>query len=142
MTSIIGELDWRKDGDSHVKLLSPIEYQLDCGRIVMAERGFRYDGGSIPPPFRSLVCPFGSAADHGFCLHDRLYKGHRDLQERSFTRLQADEAMLEVFLHCGVPSHIAYGVYTGVLAGGLAAWQTEAEKIQWDMHEDKTFLDQ
>jgi len=142
MTNIIGHLDWRKTGDDEVTLLSPIEYQLDSGRIVICERGFKYDGGSVPRPFHSLVCPFGTAADSGFCLHDRLYYGHRDLSEQQFTRLQADEAMLEMFLHCDVPDHIAYGVYTGVRAGGLAAWQTEAERIEWNAADNHEWLDQ
>ena len=142
ITAIIGHLDWRKDGDSHVVLLSPIEYQLDCGRIVICERGFKYDGGSIPRPFHSLCCPFGTSADHAFCLHDRLYHGHRDLHESSFTRLQSDEAMLEVMLHCDTPEHVAYGAYTAVRAAGLAAWQTEEEREAWNTTDNHEFMDQ
>jgi hypothetical protein len=142
MTQIIGELDMRKDGDEHVKLLSPMEFQLNCGRIVMCERGFRFDGGSIPAPFRAIVCPFGSRADRGWLLHDRIYFGHRNLHEQQFTRLQADEAMLEMLLYLDVGEHIAYGAYAAVRGGGLTSWQTEEEKLEWGVRENHEYLDQ
>ena len=142
MTQIIGQIDVRKASDTTFRLLSPVEFQLNSGRIVIAERGFTFDGGSIPSIFRSIVCPFGSAADAAWLCHDRIYAGHRDLSEQRFTRLQADEAMLELLLYLNVPDHISYGAYTAVRAGALDSWWTEEERTEWESREDHEFLDQ
>ena len=142
MPSILGALDIRKHGDTRFKLLSPVEFQLDNGKIVIAERGFIYDSGSIPPPFRTIVCPFGTRADLAWLCHDRIYYGHRDKDEHNFTRLEADSAMLELLIYLEVPDYIAYGAYTAVRAGALESWMNPQEHEEWERKEDHEYLDQ
>ena len=142
MTQILGSLDLHKASDDEFTLLSPVEFQLDSGRIVIAERGFTFDGGSVPAPLRSIVCPFGSAADMAWLCHDRLYWGHRENAETSWTRLEADDAMLELHHHLRVPEHIAHGSWTAVRAGGRSSWMTAYEKLEWDYREGHEYLDQ
>ena len=50
--------------------------------------------------------------------------------------------MLELLNHLSVSEHIAYGAYTAVRAGGLSAFQTEAEKEAWNATDDHEWLDQ
>ena len=136
MTRVVGGLDWRKTGDEEVMLLSPVEFVLDSGRIVIAEKGFTYDGGSVPKVFRNIISPFGTCADWGWCLHDRLYAGHRELGEMDWTRREADLAMLEMLQYKGVADLVAYGAFAAVRGGASQAWMSRDERKDWDEREE------
>jgi hypothetical protein len=142
VTDILGDLVIRKAGPDTWELVSPIEARLDSGRIVTVDRGFVCDFGSIPSVFRGVVAPLGSVSDLAWLVHDRIYWGHRDSGETHWTRLGADDAMLELLLWLGTPAHIAYGSWTAVRAGALMSWLNPTERIDFAMREDHEFLDQ
>ena len=119
---------WRKKSDEELALLSPIEYRLNSGKILIAETGFAYDGKSGPGLSDALIAPFGTRADHAWAFHDRGYYGHRELGETDWTREEVDDGMLELLLFLEVDEIEARMMWVVVRAGGLASWETEAEK--------------
>jgi hypothetical protein len=132
MTAILGPLHLAKVDDTHFGVLSPIEFRLDSGKIVMAEVGFGYDGKSGAKMMDAIVPPFGSRGDMAWLLHDRIYFGHRELGETNFTRAEADAAMKEVLVYLGVEEYIIHGSYAAVRAGGLESWMNLAERAERD----------
>lgn len=131
MTAVIGELDLRKKGATHWTHLSPIEFQLDSGKVVICEKGFTLDFGSIPRLFWSITPPIGTIADLAWDIHDRIYWGHRENGETNFTRLEADNAMLELHHHLGTSELVAHGSWTAVRGGGQLSWMNPAERWAW-----------
>ena len=119
---------WRKKGDEELALLSPIEYRLNSGKILIAETGFAYDGKSGPRLSDALIAPFGTRADHAWAFHDRGYYGHKILGETDWTRKEVDDGMKELLLFLGVEPVTVEVVYWAVRAGALESWETEAEK--------------
>jgi hypothetical protein len=141
MTEILGKLQWEKSGDEHVILLSPIEYRLNSGKILIAEKGFRYDGKSGAKVFDAVIPPFGSRGDHAFCFHDRGYYGHRVLEETNFTREEVDDGMLEILLYLKVNEVKARAVWSVVRAGGEASWMNPVEQLAMADDGDQEFRD-
>jgi hypothetical protein len=134
MSKITGKLEIRKEDDTHWFILRLIKFLLNDGRLVTIKRGFVFDGGSVPQALWAFVPPMGTAADWGFALHDALYSWHRDSSQLvivsdSFTRKDADLAMMEVHLHAGVSQELAELIYTGVRLGASRSWMTPEEKL-------------
>lgn len=124
MTDILGGLEILKLQGGRWELLSNPIILLNSGRTIKPQHGFIYDGGSVPQLFWSLVGgPVGTDADWGYLVHDWLYYLSRQ-GNPGWTRREADEAMLELHLYCGVPELIAYGVFTAVRGGASEKWGT------------------
>lgn len=85
-------------------------------------RGFTYDLASIPRALRWLVSPheIGLA---GPLVHDYLYRNG------GCTRLEADQALVELMILDGVPARRRWIVYRGVRVGGRWAWR-KARKMR------------
>jgi len=114
--------------------LRDIQFHLNDGRWIHIWRKFILDFGSVPKSLRSIVPPLGTAADMGFAAHDGLYAEHRDntpyvVLSDPFTRKEADKAMMEIHLHCGVSQELAEGMYAGVRMGASRSWMSPEEKL-------------
>ena len=144
---ITGNLDIRKDGTKHWILLSRIEYDTDYGAVTLLP-GFRCDGGSVPRAVWSVlgVPRVGTDADWGFFCHDGLYSKHRDSNalvavNREWSRKEADKAMHDIHLHCGLDHPTAEAIFRAVRLGASWSWMTEAERKASRPSYDGSFLD-
>jgi hypothetical protein len=125
MTEIIGELEVLKRDNGKWQLLSNPMIRLDNGKVIKPLAGFILDFGSIPQAFWSFLglTPLGSPGDWAFLVHDWLYYLSRNnLQDFDITREEADLAMLEILLYCGVDTIVAHGVYTAVRSESWRYW--------------------
>lgn len=124
MTAVRGWLEWRRldDNPGRLQITSSRIVALDSGRVVDL-RGLVYDGGSIPRELWTLtgLVPFGTAFDDAFAVHDKAYADSRR-SDCDWTREEADDALLEVALHCGADRVLAWGVWTVTRAAGWRYW--------------------
>lgn len=142
MTSIEGFLDVRRQGVNKLCTLSPIILTTQAAGRVIVPRGFVFDGGSIPEALTSIAgCPFNTSADYGYLCHDRLYYLSRVNGSPGVTREQADNAMLELHLHCGVDYVRAHGIFTVVRGYSWRYWGAGKPDLPEHTLED-WFLDQ
>lgn len=135
MTDIYGTLEIMKLPDGKWELLSSPIFLLNSGKTIKPIPGFVYDGGSVPQVFWSIgLTPVGTNADMAFLLHDWLYAQSRNGSEH-FTRMEADNAMLEIMEFSGVPEHIAIGAWCVVRAASGEYWgkpgEPDIEDYSW-----------
>jgi hypothetical protein len=108
------------------KLLEPLRYHDDSGRIHEVPAGFRTDFASIPRVLWSLV---GGPAEGKYrraaVLHDYLYAL---AGSTGITRAECDRLFHEVMLASGVGRVTAWTLYAGVRAGGWVTWAQYEKK--------------
>jgi len=134
MTQVIGELNIRKYDNHRWFILSRLEFVLNNGSWIRVRRGFILDFGSTPRSLWAIMPPLGTAADLGYAAHDGVYGKNRDDSpyvdlSHSFTRKEADMAMREVHLHCGVSVELSDASYLGVRRGASRAWMSPQQKL-------------
>lgn len=93
------------------------------GRSVKVPMGFRTDLASVPQLLRSLIPQVGRHIQPAI-VHDILYR-HPWVRE-GITRSMADQMFLDGMETVGVGWFRRWSMYSGVRAGGWAAW-TEGE---------------
>ncbi len=94
------------------------------GKRVYVEKGFEFDGASIPKLFRFFLEPTGLLLLGGL-LHDCIYQRTHlmvDTEEISLTRAEADVVFWRVNLHVNGVVSAAYASYYMVRLFGWAAW--------------------
>lgn len=108
------------------ELMEDWGYILDSGEEIFIEKGFVFDGASIPKGFRNTVSPVGVLYLAGLC-HDKKY-----YSPEGMTRKEADELFLQVAQETNeltILNKICYGL---LRAAGWIAWnkhrKTERKK--------------
>jgi hypothetical protein len=102
-----------------VTTLETVWYR-DAITYIEVPPGFTYDLASIPRLVWVLVSPWDVALESLF--HDLLYR------QQLVKRRVADQTMLSMMQDRGVPWPIRSIVYSGVRAGGWAAWRKRARE--------------
>jgi len=92
------------------QLLSPLGFK-DGNILITVQKGFIYDGASIPRSLWSVVgCPMDYAYES--CLHDALYAS------KIFNRKECDKYLYKAMKARGVSLITAKEIYLGVRFGG------------------------
>jgi len=100
------------------QLLSPLGFK-DGKILITVQKGFIYDGASIP---RSLWSVIGCPMDYAYesCLHDALYAS------KIFNRKECDKYFYKALKARGVSLMIAKEMYLGVRFGGEAHFGSDS----------------
>lgn len=115
------------------KIVTPFDFVDTDGTVVSIPAGFVTDLASVPPIARSIVPKIGYWSQAAVA-HDIGYAYHRAGKNETWTRKQVDKW----FLHGILVKEKEYEIpkadskakllYAGVRMGGLASWETEAER--------------
>jgi len=97
------------------RLVEPLRYQTNGGRIIEIPAGFECDLASIPGPARWLF-PVNGDWTEAAVMHDWLYS------EEVGTRKDADLLFLEAMESLGVSWWRRRAMYSAVRAGGWLYW--------------------
>lgn len=106
------------DDGLHWKILEEFDYErgkLGSGDIIRVPAGFVTDGASVPRIFWNIFPPVGKYGKAAV-LHDFLY------WEQAYTRLEADNLLLEAMDALGVDWLTQLLIFRGVRLGGWVAW--------------------
>ncbi len=109
------------------KVIEDYTYKRGLIRILV-QKGFVYDGASIPRIFwRFIGPPAAGKYAHASLLHDWLYV-EQSLSKFGtlvkITRKEADDLMLAIMKDDGVSWWQRNAIYRGVRLGGGRAWRT------------------
>jgi len=100
------------------QLLSPLGFK-DRNILITVQKGFIYDGASIPRSLWSIVgCPMDYAYES--CIHDALYAS------KIFNRKECDKYFYKALKTRGVSLLIAKEMYLGVRFGGEAHFGSDS----------------
>lgn len=106
----LNPLDIRVLGGGKYQLLSPLGFK-DGNIIITVQKGFIYDGASIPKSLWSIIgCPMDYAYESA--LHDVLYAS------KIFSRKECDKYLHKALMARGVNPIIAKEIYLGVRVAG------------------------
>ncbi len=97
-----------EDWSVHIKTAT---YEI----FLTIRKGFKTDGGSIPPPADTLIRPMGMYL-LAWLVHDAIYAAEL------MARVKGDWVMLEILQHQRMGWFLRNGVYCAVEAGGAAVW--------------------
>ena len=126
------------------RVLEKFRFTSKTGLIVEVPADFTTDLASIPRILQSILGKI-SGYSQPAVVHDYLYYAHRNGDDTTVTRKQADKILRE-----GIEfKEVAYGVpmdgdtiYQGVRMGGLASWERPDERRERLDKGDSEFLDQ
>ena len=108
--------EWLPDG-VNMRLLEPLSYTDNSGRVWSAPAGFVTDGASIPEVFWSLIgSPFTGKYRTAAVLHDAAYR------TLGVAKDDADRMLREASLDLGCPEWLADVIWQGVHLGGVDAY--------------------
>ena len=105
------------------KLLNDVPVLIN-GQPYVIPAGFVTDGASVPRGLWNLFPPYGRYSKAAL-IHDFLY------QFGAMTRAQADYVFLEAMKELGVGFLARWAMYSGVRAGGWAAWNGYARQREF-----------
>ena len=91
-------------------------YTLDTGEKIFIEKGFVFDGASIPKGFRTIVSPVGVLFIAGI-VHDKKY-----VCPEGMTRKEADELFLTVANETNELTILNRTCYVLLRVAGWKAW--------------------
>jgi len=137
MATFDGFLDLREIGYELWSVLAPFRFTSDDGTVVEIEAGFVTDLASVPALARSIVPKIGYWSQAAV-VHDKGYREHRLGNNVEWTRKQVDQWLLQGMrakaMEYGISDDDARRkdeeIYLAVRMGGLASWETKAERQQ------------
>jgi hypothetical protein len=137
----------REIGYERWAVVEAFRFTSETGIVVDVPVGFECDLASVPSWLRSVVSKIGYWSQPAV-VHDLLYFNHRHGLDDVITRKQADRILREGCRlkedEYAVPSSKCRTdiIYTAVQAGGVASWETSAERMERLDRGDTEFLDQ
>jgi hypothetical protein len=102
----------------------------DQRRLIVVPAGFETDGASVPRPLWWLYPPLGGDYDRAAVVHDYLYREAERLEgddHGHLSRAEADRIFWEAMGAEGFRWSGRVVIYSGVRAGGWAAWRRYRE---------------
>lgn len=103
------------------KLLEPLDYGTNDGRLIRVPAGFITDLASIPVPLNLFIRRAGLHRQAAI-LHDWLYANNGLIRGLILSRLGCDELFFEAMESSGVGYFKRYSMFWGVRSGGWVAW--------------------
>ena len=109
-----------------VRTLYPEKFRFR-GKTFVVQKGFEFDGASVPRLFRISACsPLDPEAVRGSCAHDWIYR----TLPPGWTRAEADLMLLCFLIEDGMPVRRALKIYMGVRLGGWVAWRENRVRLE------------
>ena len=100
-----------------------IDYDKPKGWMIVLEKWFRTDYGSIP---RVLWWLFDKTKYNAYIVHDKLYATHYFInsswEKKRISRIEADKLLIKILEYEGAWFFEKLFIYAGVRIGGFIWW--------------------